>query len=204
MSSWHGRGAGRNQVWETGHTQIPVLVDATASPQAVDHLVHRLCHQRDHRCRGHARASLAEVGAGRAALRGPARWAAPAMCRPVRHGPFELAAQRGQVRGHRRLRAEVAGVRPLQGGMGGPRRGTRPAADPRRAVGAGQFSLSPTSSRSALWWSDVQPDHCAAQQGLLRQRGEDRRWGRGGDDRCRRRDRARGSLPLRQSRPRAH
>ncbi|MFF9100083.1 hypothetical protein ACF1AU_05765 [Streptomyces rubrogriseus] len=43
------------------------------------------------------------------------------MCRLVGHGPFVLAAQRGQVRGHRRLRVEVAGVRLLQGGMGGPR-----------------------------------------------------------------------------------
>ena len=71
-------------------------------------------------------------------LRAEIQWGLHAHAQYAQHSEWTtngisnlVTAQRGQVRGHRRLRVEVAGVRLLQGGMGGPRRGARTAADPR-------------------------------------------------------------------------
>jgi putative transposase len=63
----------RNQVWQTDHVQAPVLVDVEGTAcTAVDHVVHRLRDERDHRGGGDAWVSVAGVGAGCSALRGAA------------------------------------------------------------------------------------------------------------------------------------
>jgi hypothetical protein len=54
---------------------------------AVDHVVHRLRDERDHRGGGDTGVSVTGVGAGRAALRGPARGPLRAVRRPAGEGP---------------------------------------------------------------------------------------------------------------------
>nr|WP_308061619.1 helix-turn-helix domain-containing protein [Streptomyces sp. LBUM 1481] len=73
MCSWPGRGAGVTMCGDRPRPGAGAGRCRRQGAQAVDHVVHRLRDERDHWCRGHAGASVAGVGAGRAALRSTAR-----------------------------------------------------------------------------------------------------------------------------------